>query len=76
LQHKILDRLDGPRRRILQPLLVCYPGDLSREELAEKAGYSPEGSAFTNPLGSLRSLGLIDYPSPGRVVALPVLFLD
>jgi hypothetical protein len=76
LQRKVLERLDGPRRRILQPLLDAYPGDLSREELAEKAGYSPEGSAFTNPLGSLQSLGLIDYPSPGRVVALSVLFLD
>jgi len=55
---------------------VVYPGDLSREELAEKAGYSPEESPFTNPRGGLRSLGLIECPSPGRVVALPVLFLD
>lgn len=29
-----------------------------------------------NNLGSLRSLGLIDYPSPGAAAALPVLFLD
>ena len=35
-----------------------------------------ERSAFTNPLGNLRTLGLIDYPQPGRVVALPMLFLE
>ena len=33
------------------------------------------GKTYT-ALGSLRSLGLIDYPSPGQVVALPVLFLE
>lgn len=33
-------------------------------------------SGYTNNLGALRSLGLVDYPRPGRVVALPVLFLE
>lgn len=27
-------------------------------------------------MSSLRTLGLIDYPSPGQVVALPVLFVE
>jgi hypothetical protein len=31
---------------------------------------------LANNLGRLRSLGLIDYPRPGQVVALPVLFLE
>jgi hypothetical protein len=42
----------------------------------DAAGASVTSSSFTNNLGSLRSLGLIDYPQPGQVVALPVLFLE
>lgn len=37
---------------------------------------SPTSGGYFNNLGALRTLGVIDYPSPGRVVALPVLFLD
>ena len=45
----------------------------------ELAGYTVGdrvGGTYGNILGRLRSLGLIDYPSPGEVVALPVLFLE
>ena len=31
---------------------------------------------FANAIGRLRSLGFIDYPSSGQVVAMPVLFLE
>lgn len=34
------------------------------------------GGGFNNPLGRLRTLGLIDYPEAGRAVALPFLFLE
>jgi hypothetical protein len=34
------------------------------------------GGTFGNTLGRLRSLRLIDYCTPGEVVALPVLFLE
>ena len=76
LHSRVMGILDGPQRRILQPLLDAYPDELTREAVAAKANYEPNGGAFQNPLGSLRSLGLIDYPAPGRVVALPVLFLQ
>jgi hypothetical protein len=48
----------------------------AKDELAQLAGQSPTSSGYTNNLGSLRSLGLIDYPTPGYAVALPVLFLE
>lgn len=38
------------------------------------AAYSIGGGGFNNPLGRLRTLGLIDYPSTGYAVALDVLF--
>lgn len=75
LHARIMSILDGPRRRILQPLLDAYPEEMSREDLAAAANYEPVGGAFSNPLGSLRTLGLIDYPKPGHVVALPILFV-
>jgi uncharacterized protein len=75
LHSRVMSILDGPRQRILKPLLDAYPGEMSREELAAAANYEPVGGAFTNPLGSLRTLGLIDYPQPGRVVARPILFI-
>lgn len=76
LQRRVMERLPGPEQRILKPLLDAYPNDISNEELAELAGYSDGGGAFNNPKGRLRSLGLIDYPDRGRVVALPLLFLE
>ena len=75
-QQMILDRLKGPQARILRPLLERYPESMSREDLGAASGYSPGGSAFTNPLGALRSLGLVSYPAAGLVVALGVLFLE
>lgn len=78
LQAAVLDRLDGPERRVLGVLIDNYPEELSKQELGEAAGYTvgPKvGGTFGNILGRLRSLGLIEYPGPGRVVAEPVLFI-
>lgn len=75
LHRAVLDRLPGPEQKILQPLLDAYPGSLSNEDLAEASGYTQGGGAFNNPRGRLRTLGLIDYPSPGQVVAREILFL-
>lgn len=76
LQARVLDRLPGPERKILTVLIEAYPKDLPKEEVAQRSGYAMGGGAFSNPLGRLRSLGLIDYPMPGHVMALPVLFLE
>lgn len=73
---RVLDRLPGPERRILGVLLEAYPRPVSNEDLAAKAGYADGGGAFNNPRGRLRSLGLVDYPTKGVVVAKPLLFLE
>jgi len=57
-------------------LIDVYPEALDNTELARRAGYEPGGGAFNNPRGRLRTLGLVDYPERGMVVARPVLFLD
>jgi hypothetical protein len=76
LQRAVLDRLPGPEQRILKPLLESYPAPMGMEDLARAAGYEPGGGAFNNPRGRLRSLGLIDYPERGQVVARDILFLE
>jgi len=63
LHTKVMEKLPGPERRLLGPLLEAYPQSLTNEQLAERAGYAPTGGAFVNPRGRLKSLGLIDYDS-------------
>jgi hypothetical protein len=70
-------QLVGPAKaRIIDALIGVYPDALPKEELADRAGASATSSGYTNNLGALRSLGLIDYPAPGYVAARPVLFLE
>lgn len=71
----LLSMLPGPEARILRPLIENGGRPMSREENARAANYgSITGGAYSNPLGSLRSRGFIDYPDRSSVVALPVLF--
>lgn len=75
LQDSILRRLSPAKARILQALIRVYPAGLDRGALADLASASATSSSYANNLGSLRSLGVIDYR--GReVFALPVLFLE
>lgn len=61
--HKFwFDKLPGPEHRILTPIVAAYPEVISREDAAGAAGYTSfTGGGFLNPLGKLRSLGLIEY---------------
>jgi hypothetical protein len=75
LHDRIMRMLGGPYGRVLLPLIESYPRSIDREQLGEIAGYTNLGSkGFKNAMGRLRSLGFIDYPAPGKVAALPVLF--
>lgn len=75
--HGYLEELLSPARwRIVQALIVAWPEAVDREELAIAADTSPNSSGYANNLGALRSLGLLDYPDRGLVVANPVLFLE
>jgi hypothetical protein len=76
LHNVIFSKLTGPQSRILKPLIDCYPHPMDREELAERAGYSVTSTGFTIPLGNLRTMGIVDYPSTTQAIALPVLFLE
>jgi hypothetical protein len=76
LQYALYERLSGPQAALLRVLVAHYPAFLSRAALAAGAGVSNASSGFRNNVSVLKSLGLIDYPGDGQVVALPVLFLE
>jgi len=61
IQAHVNGVLPGPERKILSVLLGSFPEALDKADLAHEAGYK-EGGAFNNPLGRLRTLGLIEYP--------------
>lgn len=67
-------KLSKPQANILRSLLQVYPDVMAKEVLAQKVQQSSTSSGYTNNLGTLRSLGLIDYLKPGLVVATNLLF--
>ena len=79
-QEEIWRRIErtctGPEQKILRALLDNAGQDeISKEDLAAHAGYSPIGGAFGNPIGALRTKGLLDYPRQGVVKAADWLFI-
>ena len=62
--------LTAPQLRIIDAL----PDDgaaMTRADLAEAVGLSPTSSNFSNLLGALRTLGVVDYPEQGSVAIEP-----
>ncbi len=74
VQNEIMRRLPNPQANILAVLIEAHPGMLTREEIAERTGYSPTSGGFANLLGKLRTGALIEYPDRGHVRAEDVLF--
>lgn len=76
LHSTLLGMITVPQQRIMQELLG-HRGEfpIARSTLAARAAASPTSSSFINNLGALRSLGLLDYPAQGAVVASYDLFL-
>jgi hypothetical protein len=76
LQQMIYQQVGNARARILRELVDVYPDSITRADLAARLDYHERTKGFTNALGSLRTLGLVDYPTPGVVAATDLLFLD
>lgn len=78
LQARIMNKLTGPERKLLNELLARYPNAMTKEELA--AACDPpytniRSGGFSEPLGRLNTLGLVETPARGVVVASRALFL-
>ena len=75
-QEIVLAQLPMPQARILRVLVEAGGEPVSRVDVADQAGQSFTSSGYKNNLGSLRSLGLIDYAGPEAVRAMPIMFLE
>lgn len=61
----LLGYLSNPQRKLVDALNGA--GDLSRDDLGERTGYSSSSGGFNNLIGSLSTLGLITKPAAGYV---------
>jgi len=50
---------------MLDALVAIYPGEVSRAELAARAGFPPSGGTFGAYLGTLRRNGLAEVDGDG-----------
>lgn len=75
--HRSLEaKLPRSKWEILRRVIDAPDVTFTREELAEKILRPATSGGFKNDLGSLHSMGLVDYPSPGAVRAARILFLE
>lgn len=74
LHERIRNFLSAPHWKVLEPLLQSYPNAIAKDHLAETVGYSATSGGYANILSRLRTLGLVDYPDRGQVVARGILF--
>lgn len=75
LQESLMNRVSGPQAAILRELLRVHPDDLPRDQLAEAVGVAATSGGFRANVSTLSGLGLVTYPTEGRVKASPALFL-
>lgn len=74
LHQRALSVLSGPEQKILITLLSSPLVEMTREAVASQSGYDVNSGAFKNPIGRLRSIGFVEYPSAGMAQASSILF--
>jgi hypothetical protein len=74
IHESFLSVLSAPQAAILAAVIDVYPRALPKDDLAERINVSKLSSGYANNLGSLRTLGAIDYPEKGMVRATDILF--
>lgn len=74
LHERVYGVISPVKQRILRPIIAAGGEPPLRAEVAEVAEYSEKSSNFVKELGSLRSLGLVDYPDANSVKAESILF--
>lgn len=77
MQARILAKLTGPEQKLLRVIIARYPERITKEELGAECGYTNiRSGGFSEPLGRLNTLGIIETPARGEVAASPALFLE
>lgn len=67
------NKVSRPQWRMCTTLIGVYPDAMDRGALAAEAGQSRSSSGFEKNLSTLRTLGLVSYPSSSEAVATSLL---
>lgn len=77
LQDRIIRNLTGPETKLLRVLIAQYPAGMTKDALGTATNYTNiRSGGFSEPLGHLSKLGLVESPVRGEVVASRALFLE
>lgn len=75
LHAAIQSKIPASKWRILSALIAVHPRPMTKDALAEQCNLAPGSGTYLKYLGSLRTLGLVDYPRTSEVVASDLLFI-
>jgi hypothetical protein len=59
---------------VLRVLIEHYPTPISKRQLGDETGYESEGGYFRSIVGSLSTMGALEYPETGMIKATDLLF--
>jgi hypothetical protein len=77
MQARVMSKLSGPERKLLHVILGAWLAAITKEALGAACGYTNiRSGGFSEPLSRLNTLGLVQTPTRGSVVASPTLFLQ
>lgn len=77
LHERLCRKLGGSEAKLLREIIAVYPEPITKEDLGARLGYTNVRSGgFSEPVGRLRSLGIVEYPQSGQVKAAGWLFLE
>jgi hypothetical protein len=68
LTRRIQSVLNSSQMRILDAV-VQGEQPVSREVLAERAGFQPNSGGYNNYIGAMRTAGFLEIPAPGQIKA-------
>jgi hypothetical protein len=76
LQAAVIGRLPSLQQKILRALLALYPEKASRAQISAVCGTSEASSHFQNNVSALKTLGVLEYPESGWLIASSKLLLE
>jgi len=76
LQEMWMGLLSESRQNILKVLIEVYPNNISREELAERAGSSFSSSGYRANISAMSSMCILEYPEHGMICASKNVFIE
>ncbi len=76
LQQMWRELLSDSQKKIFDVVIEIYPDQITREELAERTGFSNTGGGFHNNISKMSIMQIIEYPEQGSVKATKNVFLE